>query len=149
MRLLYQQSTVLKKDCFQIVSLSSRAALVRTELDKLESVSWLECSRRLTDSEMKRIGTRFDAVGVFFFQAEDGIRDLTVTGVQTCALPISTHVPCFTYSRVSYRASSISQRSAFISRLVRGGSTGRARTSSKSSSAAMRLKRSKPQPRQR
>src|SRR5438309_11820001 len=26
---------------------------------------------------------------VFFFQAEDGIRDGTVTGVQTCALPIS------------------------------------------------------------
>src|SRR6266516_392650 len=26
----------------------------------------------------------------FFFQAEDGIRDRTVTGVQTCALPIST-----------------------------------------------------------
>src|SRR2546430_7411824 len=30
---------------------------------------------------------------VFFFQAEDGIRDLTVTGVQTCALPISAAVP--------------------------------------------------------
>src|SRR5207248_7789803 len=28
--------------------------------------------------------------GFFFFQAEDGIRDRTVTGVQTCALPIST-----------------------------------------------------------
>src|SRR5438270_2657469 len=27
---------------------------------------------------------------LFFFQAEDGIRDLTVTGVQTCALPISS-----------------------------------------------------------
>src|SRR5256886_10850786 len=27
-------------------------------------------------------------VSRFFFQAEDGIRDLTVTGVQTCALPI-------------------------------------------------------------
>src|SRR2546430_10880906 len=27
----------------------------------------------------------------FFFQAEDGIRDLTVTGVQTCALPISRY----------------------------------------------------------
>src|SRR6266478_9285030 len=27
----------------------------------------------------------------FFFQAEDGIRDLTVTGVQTCALPIFEH----------------------------------------------------------
>src|SRR5216683_3966839 len=26
----------------------------------------------------------------FFFQAEDGIRDLIVTGVQTCALPICT-----------------------------------------------------------
>src|SRR6266705_4845351 len=26
----------------------------------------------------------------FFFQAEDGIRDRTVTGVQTCALPILT-----------------------------------------------------------
>src|SRR5438093_9924986 len=26
---------------------------------------------------------------VFFFQAEDGIRDWSVTGVQTCALPIS------------------------------------------------------------
>src|SRR2546430_10109491 len=29
----------------------------------------------------------------FFFQAEDGIRDLTVTGVQTCALPICTTNP--------------------------------------------------------
>src|SRR2546427_3936681 len=29
----------------------------------------------------------------FFFQAEDGIRDLTVTGVQTCALPISPFKP--------------------------------------------------------
>src|SRR5204862_4750279 len=27
----------------------------------------------------------------FFFQAEDGIRDLYVTGVQTCALPIWAH----------------------------------------------------------
>src|SRR3712207_7547018 len=27
---------------------------------------------------------------VFFFQAEDGIRDIGVTGVQTCALPISS-----------------------------------------------------------
>src|SRR5207248_3846714 len=29
-----------------------------------------------------------DIVFFFFFQAEDGIRDRTVTGVQTCALPI-------------------------------------------------------------
>src|SRR2546429_6545382 len=29
-------------------------------------------------------------VYLFFFQAEDGIRDVAVTGVQTCALPISS-----------------------------------------------------------
>src|SRR5258707_2129029 len=34
----------------------------------------------------RSIGTRY----FFFFQAEDGIRDIGVTGVQTCALPIYT-----------------------------------------------------------
>src|SRR6266568_6302285 len=33
---------------------------------------------------------KYERMFVFFFQAEDGIRDGTVTGVQTCALPIST-----------------------------------------------------------
>src|SRR3712207_9334123 len=39
---------------------------------------------------------------VFFFQAEDGIRDIGVTGVQTCALPISlpTAPPSF-WSRLT------------------------------------------------
>src|SRR2546426_9122828 len=36
----------------------------------------------------------------FFFQAEDGIRDYKVTGVQTCALPISRD----TVTLVPYRA---------------------------------------------
>src|SRR5690349_23041145 len=40
----------------------------------------------------------------FFFQAEDGIRDLYVTGVQTCALPIfpvyTVLVPVFREARV-------------------------------------------------
>src|SRR5256886_3506036 len=35
------------------------------------------------------VGVRCARWSFFFFQAEDGIRDLTVTGVQTCALPIS------------------------------------------------------------
>src|SRR2546430_7256801 len=35
--------------------------------------------------------TRLIRFFFFFFQAEDGIRDLTVTGVQTCALPISVN----------------------------------------------------------
>src|SRR5205823_9003586 len=37
----------------------------------------------------KRCKTRSTAHLFFFFQAEDGIRDKLVTGVQTCALPIS------------------------------------------------------------
>src|SRR2546430_11123697 len=37
---------------------------------------------------------------LFFFQAEDGIRDLTVTGVQTCALPIWFYVPSRKRARV-------------------------------------------------
>src|SRR6266498_6091933 len=38
---------------------------------------------------------RFVSVFFFFFQAEDGIRDADVTGVQTCALPIwpGTRIP--------------------------------------------------------
>src|SRR2546430_7077349 len=39
----------------------------------------------------------------FFFQAEDGIRDLTVTGVQTCALPIfATLAPALAAQGVQY-----------------------------------------------
>src|SRR5438445_8587881 len=35
------------------------------------------------------ISSKFiDTISFFFFQAEDGIRDIGVTGVQTCALPI-------------------------------------------------------------
>src|SRR2546430_7505628 len=37
----------------------------------------------------------------FFFQAEDGIRDLTVTGVQTCALPIS---PRFVRAKTTFQS---------------------------------------------
>ena len=36
----------------------------------------------------------------FFFQAEDGIRDTSVTGVQTCALPISTMIQL--YAAISF-----------------------------------------------
>src|SRR2546430_7599229 len=38
----------------------------------------------------------------FFFQAEDGIRDLTVTGVQTCALPILS-IQCVAQHKVDGR----------------------------------------------
>src|SRR2546430_13056941 len=51
------------------------------------SLSWAWHSRQVAawrSSRVKHLWWFF-----FFFQAEDGIRDLTVTGVQTCALPIS------------------------------------------------------------
>src|SRR5687768_17965790 len=37
----------------------------------------------------------------FFFQAEDGIRDVAVTGVQTCALPISGKDGCWVTSLIN------------------------------------------------
>src|SRR5439155_7735709 len=37
---------------------------------------------------LDRISSGLDITYFFFFQAEDGIRDGHVTGVQTCALPI-------------------------------------------------------------
>src|SRR3989475_3539551 len=40
------------------------------------------------DVSLRLIAEGFVFLSCFFFQAEDGIRDLTVTGVQTCALPI-------------------------------------------------------------
>src|SRR2546430_6199513 len=59
----------------------------------------LEGSRRVVEKSAEAVKARYIISFVrsldflclcicFFFQAEDGIRDLTVTGVQTCALPI-------------------------------------------------------------
>src|SRR3712207_7580988 len=52
-------------------------------------------------SSVRSTGLHDDGRGImvtdvfFFFQAEDGIRDIGVTGVQTCALPISGARFCF------------------------------------------------------
>src|SRR2546430_6439069 len=57
---------------------------------------WVKAEHRTDERDEKLIGAEIDSLmGVnlfFFFQAEDGIRDLTVTGVQTCALPICTRM---------------------------------------------------------
>src|SRR5258707_15853152 len=45
----------------------------------------------------------------FFFQAEDGIRDIGVTGVQTCALPISRHNTRFDAARVGKELAQLAQ----------------------------------------
>src|SRR5262249_59268641 len=52
--------------------------------------------------------------GSFFFQAEDGIRDWSVTGVQTCALPISRA------ARIAFSAVGASAASVVISRETTG-----------------------------
>ena len=46
---------------------------------------WVIDCTQVTSYFPKKVDFRY---GFFFFQAEDGIRDLIVTGVQTCALPI-------------------------------------------------------------
>src|SRR2546429_157339 len=43
----------------------------------------------VTKADLAKARTSATGKQVFFFQAEDGIRDVAVTGVQTCALPIS------------------------------------------------------------
>src|SRR5260370_8653513 len=48
--------------------------------------------RLVLESAALLYGWGGDVDFVFFFQAEDGIRDSSVTGVQTCALPISFSV---------------------------------------------------------
>src|SRR6266496_5519044 len=40
-----------------------------------------------------------NSVCFFFFQAEDGIRDLYVTGVQTCALPILARFAAYAFCK--------------------------------------------------
>src|SRR5260370_41994380 len=47
--------------------------------------------------EQARGDCREKRLHYFFFQAEDGIRDSSVTGVQTCALPISAQRPVAQY----------------------------------------------------
>src|SRR5207302_6172316 len=47
----------------------------------------------------------------FFFQAEDGIRDFHVTGVQTCALPISSKNGCRSWRTDPARFSTTCSRS--------------------------------------
>src|SRR5258706_16345239 len=54
----------------------------------------------------------------FFFQAEDGIRDWSVTGVQTCALPISQRSAHLAANRCRQQQRRAERRNC---RLVAGG----------------------------
>src|SRR2546430_3671439 len=56
--------------------------------DKLNAAEAWPHLARVFHSTMRALAPASRPAAFFFFQAEDGIRDLTVTGVQTCALPI-------------------------------------------------------------
>src|SRR5256886_7793879 len=71
------------RDCRVI---STRMDIVR--LDRISTMRRSACFPRRTQAMWTRCRALFSLSIFFFFQAEDGIRDLTVTGVQTCALPI-------------------------------------------------------------
>src|SRR4029434_6859207 len=49
-----------------------------------------------------------------FFQAEDGIRDSSVTGVQTCALPIYTHTLTHTHTHTHTQKNCLRKRRQFF-----------------------------------
>src|SRR2546430_7834037 len=71
----------------------------------------LDCQGQHTPPRHPELGHESSAsvrVRMFFFQAEDGIRYLTVTGVQTCALPISTgRGECVPYARYGETAEGV------------------------------------------
>src|SRR5207302_6888908 len=52
------------------------------------------------------------SIYLFFFQAEDGIRDFHVTGVQTCALPISV-IRISTHARIYTQPSTLDEAIEF------------------------------------
>src|SRR5256885_7745443 len=63
-------------------------------LTSVETISFMAAHRLLEilgsmyGLKVKMMGLDISCLCFFFFQAEDGIRDYKVTGVQTCALPI-------------------------------------------------------------
>src|SRR5256885_9846829 len=63
----------------------------------------------------------------FFFQAEDGIRDYKVTGVQTCALPIfGGHDPSKVHAAYNAAVSTQGQPTVILARTIKGYGIGEA-----------------------
>src|SRR5256886_15800548 len=90
------------KKIFEQPIANKLALLYNRDFLELAGQEWLSSSSK---REMARRAQEFipelrvQYLTFFFFQAEDGIRDLTVTGVQTCALPIWNTSRTTRYSR--------------------------------------------------
>ena len=82
-----KRAVLVKNSLEKFVSIrQSTHPMLRELLDHITTVI-----EEITDNEdVKRFvqKRKKSYTGDFFFQAEDGLRALTVTGVQTCALPI-------------------------------------------------------------
>src|SRR5256886_12631786 len=100
------------------------------------------CRRSQAKVHSMEVKTTSGCTFFFFFQAEDGIRDLTVTGVQTCALPIFTRdqgswvqrttlrfllltlcasVVCSAHPRTDQYLTSTTSNSPLVSRIIQIG----------------------------
>src|SRR5687767_122067 len=70
--------------------------LVVNALGDTQRLAWEATVEGFGADGISRLTVDVDAI-TFFFQAEDGIRDKLVTGVQTCALPICSRcIGCHT-----------------------------------------------------
>src|SRR2546430_5948267 len=88
---------LLRKDLDKLVARLTAITGLRDLCLTTNASQLAEMAAPLKAAGLTRINVSLDTLdaekfkrmtGCFFFQAEDGIRDLTVTGVQTCALPI-------------------------------------------------------------
>src|SRR5215470_16665767 len=76
---------ITRAHCFAPADVRSRArAAPRAARQTFAPAAGRVAVRSFSSAHVRLRVARF----FFFFQAEDGIRDATVTGVQTCALPI-------------------------------------------------------------
>src|SRR2546423_6596698 len=82
--LVITNGVVVTVDAANRVIVPGAVAIDGTTIVGVDSVDAIRQRFRGTDT----IDAAGAVVMLFFFQAEDGIRDLTVTGIQTCALPI-------------------------------------------------------------
>src|SRR5690348_17615549 len=88
------------------------------ERSKLNALS-KRLKRSIITQKRKVVRRSFRFV-FFFFQAEDGIRDGRVTGVQTCALPISTITQQCLISKAAWRQPFAMKQSAWSASLRAG-----------------------------
>src|SRR2546430_3937859 len=69
-------------------SLQETGVILDERLSRLETQIMRDVALAIAKVKGFEMASKEQPRCYFFFQAEDGIRDLTVTGVQTCALPI-------------------------------------------------------------